>query len=110
MARLEVINAGIGPAIVTKTLVVLDGEAIGPWDLQTYRRVAQPLPFHPKVMTLVEGTALVPGQKSYLLHIDECNGDEPRWFWELISQRMLIEIHYESLYGGEDFIVRSARL
>ncbi|MGY1498759.1 hypothetical protein ACW4TU_19545 [Streptomyces sp. QTS52] len=110
IARLEVINAGLGPAIVTKTLVTLDGDAIGPWDLQTYRRMSQSLPFKPKVTTLTEGGTLLMGQKCYLLHIDDFDEEEHRWFWELIARRMLIEIRYESLYGGENFAVRSSPL
>ncbi|MFI6440942.1 hypothetical protein [Streptomyces sp. NPDC050759] len=109
-ARLDVINAGLGPAIVTRTLVTLDGETIGQWNLNTYRTVARPLPFYPKVTTLAEGTAILIGQKIHLLHIDDYNDEEHRWFWDLITQRMFIEIRYESLYGGEDFVVRSALL
>ncbi|MEU9287936.1 hypothetical protein AB0D57_25345 [Streptomyces sp. NPDC048275] len=110
IARLEVINAGLGPAIVTKTVVTFDGEVVGQWDLQTYRRVTESFPFQPKVLTLVEGAALLVGQKSYLLHVDGFSEDEHRWFWELISRRMLIEVRYESLYGGENFAVRSSPL
>ncbi|WP_060904472.1 hypothetical protein [Streptomyces scabiei] len=106
VAGLEIINAGLGPAIVTKTLVTFDGENVGAWDLETYHRVTRSFPFRPKVMTLVEGQALIPGQKRYLLHVDGFKVDEHNWFWELISQRMLIEVRYESLYGGEDFSVR----
>ncbi|MFF7982254.1 hypothetical protein ACFZDK_24520 [Streptomyces sp. NPDC007901] len=109
-ARLEVVNAGLGPAIVTKTVITFDGEVIGPWDLSTYRAIARTLPFRPMVATLAEGSAILIGQKTYLLHIDDYNEEEHRWFWELISRRMFIEIHYESLYGGEGFTVRSTLL
>lgn len=109
-ARLDVTNAGLGPAIVTRTLFMLDGEAIGQWNLDTYRTIARALPFKPKVTTLTEGAVVLIGQKIYLLHIDDYNEEEHRWFWELISQRISIEIHYESLYGGEDFVVRSMPL
>lgn len=64
----------------------------------------------PKVKTFVTGAALIPGERSYLLHLEERDGRESAWFWELISTRLLIEIRYESLYGGEDFVARSTLL
>lgn len=110
VARLEVINAGIGPAVVTRTSVTLDGAVIGQWDLPTYHQMARGLPMLPKVKTLFTGAALIPGERSYLLHLEERNGQESAWFWELISTRLLVEIRYESLYGGEDFVARSTLL
>lgn len=100
---IKVINAGLGPAIVTKTVVQLDGEVIGQWNLQTYRHITAPLPMKPKVLTLFQGVPLLAGQSQFLLHIDNFNPDQHAWFWELISERLTIEIFYESLYGGENF-------
>ncbi|MGI5473137.1 hypothetical protein [Streptomyces sp. CA-132043] len=110
IARLEVINAGLGPAIVIETVVTFDGEVIGQWDLETYRTVIRSFPMQPKVSTLVGGGAVLVGQKVFLMHIDDFDGDEHGWFWDLIAQRMLIDIRYESLYGGENYRVRSLPL
>ena len=89
---------------------MLDGEPIGPWDLSTYRSLAPTLPLKPKVTTLTEGDVVLIGQKILLLHLDDYLEEDHRWFWELIAQRMSIEIRYESLYGGEGYLVRSTPL
>ncbi|MFE3492856.1 hypothetical protein ACFXOS_07070 [Streptomyces sp. NPDC059175] len=102
-AGLQVINVGLGPAVITKTVVTLDGELIGQWNLQTYRTVTAPLSTTPKMFALFDGVSFIAGQSAFLLHLDEFNPAEHDAFWELIAQRLRIEIHYESLYGGEDF-------
>ncbi|MCX5557105.1 hypothetical protein [Streptomyces sp. NBC_00038] len=102
-AGLQVINAGLGPAIVTNSVVRLDGEDIGHWNHHAHDRVSERLPVWPKVYSLRPGAVVLAGQSAFLLHLDEFSEDEHDWFWELITQRLVIEIHYESLYGGEDF-------
>ncbi|WP_405932568.1 hypothetical protein [Streptomyces sp. NBC_00827] len=102
-AGLRIINAGLGPAIVTNSVVRLDGEDIGHWNPHAHDRVAENLPVRPKVYSLRPGAVVLAGQSAFLLHLDEFSEDEHGWFWELITQRLVIEIHYESLYGGEHF-------
>ncbi|MET9565386.1 hypothetical protein [Streptomyces tauricus] len=101
---LQVINAGLGPAIVTHTVVRLDGENIGVWDRHAHDRISEPMPVRPSVYSLRSGAVVLVGQSIFLLHFNgEFNDREHRDFWELITQRLVIEIYYESLYGGEDF-------
>lgn len=100
---IHVVNAGLGPAIVTRTTVRLDGEVVGEWDLNTYRRVTHGMPLWPKVSTLQQGVPVLTGQVVYLLFLDDFDPDEHAWFWRLTSSRLSIEILYESLYGGENF-------
>ncbi|MFC9846126.1 hypothetical protein ACFWFF_22640 [Streptomyces sp. NPDC060223] len=38
-----------------------------------------------------------------LLQIQPFSEAEHSWFWDLVTRRLLIEITYESLYGGENF-------
>ncbi|MFD5748988.1 hypothetical protein [Streptomyces sp. NPDC127033] len=102
-AGIQVINAGLGPAIVTNSLVHLDGERIGQWNYHTQERVLASLPLRPKVHSLRPGAAVLAGQSAFLLHLDEFREDQDGWFWELITRRLVIEIRYESLYGGEGF-------
>lgn len=102
-AGLQVINAGLGPAIVTNTVVRLDGEEIGHWHHHTQLRVAESMPVKPKVYSLRPGAVVVAGQTTFLLHLEEFSEDEHGWFWDLVTRRLVIEIHYDSLYGGENF-------
>ncbi|MDX2822024.1 hypothetical protein PV416_13165 [Streptomyces ipomoeae] len=100
---IQVVNAGLGPAIVTTTIVRLDGETVGEWDRKTYRRLMDGPPVWPKVSTLTEGVPVLTGQVLHLLFLDDFDSDEHAWFWTLVSERLSIEIFYESLYGGENF-------
>ncbi|WP_307835343.1 hypothetical protein [Streptomyces adelaidensis] len=100
---IKVVNAGLGPAIVTATVVRLDGEVLGEWDRSTYRRVTQGQPVRPKVSTLKQGVPLLTGQELYLMFLDDYDPAEHGWFWRLVSERLSIEIFYESMYGGENF-------
>lgn len=104
-AGLSVINAGLGPAIVTSSFVRLDGEAMGQWDFHTQQRVLSPLPTRPKAHSLRPGAVVLAGQSTFLLSLDEFSADQHDWFWELITRRLVIEVRYESLYGGENFMV-----
>ncbi|WP_260255731.1 hypothetical protein [Streptomyces sp. 840.1] len=51
------------------------------------------------------GAVVLAGQTVFLLSLDEFSDDEHGWFWDLITRRLVIEIRYESLYGGEDLSV-----
>lgn len=44
-------------------------------------------------------------QSTSLLHLDEFDEDQDGWFWDIVTRRLMIEIHCEALYGGEDFSV-----
>lgn len=104
-AGLNVINAGLGPAIVTSSVVRLDGEVIGQWDYHTQQRLLGPFPAQPKAHSLRPGAVVLAGQSTFLLSLDEFSDDQHGWFWELVTRRLVIEIRYESLYGGENFMV-----
>ncbi|MFE4961168.1 hypothetical protein ACFRCW_46640 [Streptomyces sp. NPDC056653] len=104
-AGLYVVNAGLGPAIVTSSVVRLDGEAIGQWDYHTQQRLLSSFPTQPKARSLSPGAVVLAGQSTFLLSLDEYSDAQHGWFWDLITRRLVIEICYESLYGGENFSV-----
>lgn len=104
-AGIRIINAGLGPAIVTNTVVKLDTENLGQWRGEAHERISAPLPIRPKVYSLREGSVILAGQSTYLIHLDEFDDAQHGWFWDLINRRLMVEVHYESLYGGEDFNV-----
>jgi hypothetical protein len=101
----QIINAGLGPAIITSSTVSLDNVVIGPWNLHTYHEIVANLPMKPHISSAFSGITFLAGQTSLLLHLDNFTEDEYGWFWELITQRLQIEIRYESLYGGENYRV-----
>ncbi|MEU1469395.1 hypothetical protein ABZ434_14370 [Streptomyces sp. NPDC005761] len=104
-AGLNVVNAGLGPAIVTSSAVRLDGEAMGQWDYHTQQRILSSFPVRPKAHSLRPGAVVLAGQSAFLLSLDEFSDAQHDWFWDLITRRLVIEIRYESLYGGENFVV-----
>ncbi|MCX5343964.1 hypothetical protein [Streptomyces atratus] len=107
-AGIELINAGLGPAIVTRALVYLDGEHIGEWTKPTFERVLSQAPDGVQKYALFGGAVLLSGQSVFLLRLASFDRDQHADFGDLILRRLRIEIHYESLYGGEDFISASA--
>ncbi|WP_406168026.1 hypothetical protein [Streptomyces sp. NBC_00996] len=102
-AGLRVVNAGLGPAIVTNTVVRLDGVEIGQWNIQTIDRITAPLPVWPKTYTLRAGAVVLAGQSTFLFYLEHFSEDEHDWFWDLVARRLVVEVTYESLYGGENF-------
>ncbi|TDC97494.1 hypothetical protein [Actinomadura sp. 7K507] len=99
----QLINQGLGPAIITRTILKLDGQVLGGWDEPTVDRMRESLPTRPRAMTIRPPRAIPTGFDSFLLSLDDFDREQHAWFADLIKQRIQIEIHYESLYGGEDF-------
>ncbi|MFE3830902.1 hypothetical protein [Streptomyces sp. NPDC059092] len=104
-AELRVVNAGLGPAIVTTSVVRLDGEPVGQWDYHTQHSILSSFPTRPKAYSMRPGAVVLAGQSVTLLSLDEFSDEQHGWFWDLITRRLVIEIRYESLYGGENFSV-----
>ncbi|MCO5973854.1 hypothetical protein [Actinoallomurus soli] len=103
-AGLKITNVGLGPAVITRSIVVLDGRAIGPWDLETVRSFTNGLPEKPHINTLTDGAVLAAGYGSYLIHLDSYDRKEHEWFWALLTKRLEIAFYYQSIYGDEDYL------
>ncbi|MEV0617498.1 hypothetical protein AB0I81_29540 [Nonomuraea sp. NPDC050404] len=99
------VNTGLGPAIVTGTRVWLDGEDLGPWNRATSRQARAGITPRPRASALADGMGITPGYIEYLLSLDAYDPSEHTAFRTLIEQRVELEIRYESLYGGEDYMV-----
>ncbi|MFJ1600282.1 hypothetical protein [Streptomyces sp. NPDC088261] len=102
VAGLRLANSGLGPAVITSTVVIVDGERIGPWSKATADRIRTSLGQWPTVMTFREPQYLASGYDEYLLKLPDYTRDHVE-FTKLISDRLNLEIRYESLYGGEGF-------
>ncbi|MFD5520026.1 hypothetical protein [Streptomyces sp. NPDC127066] len=105
-AGLNVVNGGLGPAVVTRSVVSLDGAVLGEWNYRTQQLLSDSLPMKLKAHSMRAGSLMLPGQSTWLLRMDEFSDDQHGWFWDLITRRLVIEIYYESLYGGENFSLR----
>jgi hypothetical protein len=101
---LKLRNVGLGPAVVVGTSVRLDGNLVGSWDRDTFDLlVASNRPI-PKFSTLYNKAVIPAGEEQFLIFIDRFRENRHSWFWELIAYRLTLEIRYESLYGGENFV------
>ncbi|MDX2755363.1 hypothetical protein, partial [Streptomyces scabiei] len=100
---IQVLNAGLGPALVTGTTVWLDGAEIGGWGHESHRLITAGLSVEPRHSTLPRGLPLLTGKELPLLVLDDFDPVAHEPFWRLVTERLRIEIRYESLYGGEEF-------
>ncbi|MFF9362666.1 hypothetical protein [Streptomyces griseoluteus] len=103
---LQMVNAGLGPAIVTNTVVRLDGEVVGTWDRDVKSRIFATSDW-PMTYSLRQGAVVLNGQQTFLVRYDSDVPDRLERFWDLVSRRLVIDVHYESVYGGEGFTVSS---
>ncbi|MFJ3793215.1 hypothetical protein [Kitasatospora sp. NPDC090091] len=98
---IQVANVGLGPALITRTTVKLDGQPLGQWDFRTFQALSADWPAVPKMYALFDGVSFPMGECQYLIHFDDYEEATHSWFWEIVAHRLSIEIEYESFYRGE---------
>jgi hypothetical protein len=105
-AGLQLLNCGLGPAIITQTLLALDGNAAGGWNLADvagiYAMCDPPLKETASVQltTLRDGRVIPVGYDDPLFGLNDYDPySDPVGFWEVLRGGVYLEIHYESLYG-----------
>ncbi|WP_306321458.1 MULTISPECIES: hypothetical protein [unclassified Streptomyces] len=103
---LQMINAGLGPAIVTDTVVRLNGEVVGRWNRDVKSRIFEDSAW-PMTYSLGQGTVVLNGQQTFLVRYDSDAPDRLERVWDLVSRRLTIDVQYESVYGGERFTASS---
>jgi hypothetical protein len=101
---LKVRNVGLGPAVIVSTAVWLDGNPVGSWDRGVFELLAGANRPVPSFGSLYNKSILPAGDERYLLFIEPFRKRRQSWFWELVAYRLALEVKYESLYGGENFI------
>jgi hypothetical protein len=102
---LKIRNVGLGPAVITGTTVRLDGDPVGRWDRETFALligVNKPTPFF---SSLYDDSVIPPNSEQFLILIDPFKERRHSWFWNLIANRLTLEVRYESIYGGEGFTI-----
>jgi hypothetical protein len=102
MAGLQLINAGLGPAAITRTVLTLDGEPLGEFSEASVNVLRSKLSVRPAAVTF-RRTILAADYDQFLLSIDPFDRTEHAEFADLLRHRLGLEIHYESLYGGEGY-------
>lgn len=102
---IRLINAGLGPAVIVRTSVSLDGEVIGRWDKPCADRVRAGLPAHLNAVTFGREEVLAIGYNEYLLSLPHYDARAHAAIKDVLTSRLAITIDYESLYGGEGFRV-----
>ena len=103
-AGLLLINAGIGPAVITGSTVSFGKQVLGPWDEPTSNVLRGDAKPRPSATTFTPGTILATDYAEFLLSVDEY---DPNIDWhaalvDLLRNQVTFEITYESLYGGKD--------
>ena len=101
-AGLQLINAGLGPAAITRTVLTLDGEPLGEFSEASVNVLRSKLSVRPAAVTF-RRTILAADYDQFLLSIDSFDRTEHAEFADLVRHRLGMEIHYESLYGGEGY-------
>lgn len=101
-AGLHLINAGLGPAAITRTVLSLDGQSLGEYGEESVNVLRSKLSVHPSAVTFRK-TLLAADYDQFLLSIRPFDRAEHAEFADLLRHRLGLEIHYESLYGGEDY-------
>ncbi|MET7933804.1 hypothetical protein [Streptomyces sp. NPDC005322] len=104
-AGVRLINAGLGPAVIVSSTLVVDDEVIGVWNKVNVDRIRDDLSIRPSAVTFSETDVLAVGYEEYLLSVANYEPQAHAEFKELISRRLSLVIRYESLYGGEDYQV-----
>jgi hypothetical protein len=104
-AGLRLRNVGLGPAVITGSHVTVDGEPMGGIDQTGINRVREGLETRPRAVTFTVGSVLETDLDVYVLSVRDYHRDRHADFVELLRHRISVEIRYESLYGGEGFVV-----
>lgn len=101
-AGLQLINAGLGPAAITRTVLTLDGESLGEFSEASVNVLRSKLSVRPAAVTFRK-TILDTDYDQFLLSIEPFDRIEHAEFADLLRHRLGLEIYYDSLYGGEGF-------
>jgi hypothetical protein len=101
-AGLQLINTSLGPAAITRTVLTLDGEPLGDFSEASVNILRGKLSIRPAGVTFTK-TILPTGYDEFLLSVKPFDRTGHAEFADLITHRLGLEIHYESLYGGEDY-------
>jgi hypothetical protein len=99
---LQLINVGLGPAVITRAVLTLDGEPLGEFGEESVDLLRGRLSVRPAAITF-RRTILAADYDQFLLSVESFDRTEHAEFADLLKHRLGMEIRYESLYGGEGY-------
>lgn len=94
---------------MTKICFSVDGRAAESWTEPVVTAMRNGLPYRTTAVTfrVPPHKHVIPvGYDAYLFRLAEESDIANESFVDLIMKRMTLEIHYESFYGGEEFVAR----
>ncbi|WP_225851255.1 hypothetical protein [Streptomyces sp. HPF1205] len=100
-AGIRLFNAGLGPAVITASSLVLDGTLLGGWREAEVNSVRGLFPYRPGSSVFEDGAIVPTGYDAFLLSVTAYDPTVHGDFWHLIRNRLTLILEYESLYGGE---------
>jgi hypothetical protein len=101
-AGLQLVNAGLGPAVITGSVLRLRDEELGPWNEATVNQVREKLlPLWPSAVTFTTGSILATDYDQYLLYVEGYDPDDHALLIDLIRCRLGVQFSYQSIYGGQ---------
>ena len=103
---LELHNVGLGPAIIDKSSVWVDGHYVGPWNKKTINRIRGSERPRPSASTAFDKEDVIAADfDDFLLKVADFDSTR-QWhadFANLIEARIAVKFVYSSLYRGEGF-------
>ncbi|WP_431033741.1 hypothetical protein ACQYWQ_09490 [Streptomyces sp. P6-2-1] len=100
-AGVRLSNAGLGPAVITRREVRIDGEDFGGWSPRAGARVSEPAGRKPLLYSLHPGTVLLAGERVFPTRLVPFDREADAEYWRVVDQRLEMIVHYEAVYGGE---------
>ncbi|MEV5147567.1 hypothetical protein AB0L14_25005 [Streptomyces sp. NPDC052727] len=102
-AGIRLINSGLGPAVIVGSTLTVDDEVLGAWNAPSVDHVRDRLSVRPSAVTFNQGEVIATDYEQYLLSVASYDPQNHAEVEDLINRRLTLKIHYESLYGGENF-------
>lgn len=102
-AGLCLTNSGLGPARIISSKLTVDGKQFGEFNKAHVDDFRRSLTVRPHAATLGGQPFLDTDYQQFLLFVDPYDPSEHHEFRQLIERQLRLEIHYESIYGGEGF-------
>ena len=104
-AGLRLTNSGLGPARIISSKLTSDGKEFGEFNKAHVDDFRRSLTVRPHAATLGGQPFLDTDYQQFLLFIDPYDPSEHHEFRQLIETNLRLEIQYESIYGGEGFML-----
>lgn len=94
-AGLHLVNVGLGPALIVKCTLTVDGNKIGSWQESSVNRMRDNLSVRPSAVTFNDGMVIATDYDQYLLSVASYDPHTHAEFVHLIDRRLSLKIHYE---------------